>query len=59
MTYRKPKGAGSIHGWSTTRTRQTGYYRQHDIGEGLVFGARLCYWAILAATLVAVFFVVA
>lgn len=54
MTYRKPKGPGTIHGWSTTAT-QAGYYRQHDAGDGYVYGARLVYWAVLVIVLLAVF----
>ena len=48
MSYKTGKGSGSIHGWSTTRTRP----QPHD--PGVIFGARLVYWALLVCTLVGI-----
>lgn len=48
MSYRKPKGPGTIHGWSTTAG-----VRIDTDGAGLVWGARLRFWAVLACVLVA------
>jgi len=47
MSYRKPKGPGSIHGWSTHAGRID------SDPPGQVFGARLVFWALLVCVLLA------
>ena len=49
MSYTPGRGRGTIRGWST----QAGKLNTDD---GLIFGARLRYWAILVAGIVAIFF---
>lgn len=49
--YRTGRGIGTIHGWSTRVPTNTTARAQR---LGLVFGARLHYWALLIAVVVAV-----